>query len=638
LETYTPRSQSITGRNVQTGIQDTVSVLTAPSPQVARGKILSQDPPSTSPRKAAAAGVLNEHSYVPTSAPITPEAASGYHTPKNQFIKRYSGSYASHSAKDSTTESKDAKSSPREQERREQARLRLKKQMEDIDSRLKGRTRHYDVTSPRSLKPWEVASEREHTYHVLNGVADDDQSKLIVPPLMDEDGVWRDPTSPSSVYGSSTTGAGTHNDGTLKSLQSRVEYYKTCLKSNEKKLDELIDSEKELKDLLKKQQEEYESQQKEDSELHEKEMEEVNSAMSEAKTAIDALESTIEKMNEASKEKDECISDLKVQVNAMEVEMKEAVVINEKRVTEYEKQVTELLQQVSEKDDKLLSLEKKTKQLNEELIKMTDSCTRTEAAFESSCKSIKDKEQLLVDTKKKMEQEKDDLIHNFEMYREELANKVDKTTTRMDAIAKEKDNLIETLNRKVELLELRLAEKDEKLKQIGNWSKREDKLMKSMMALTLAMTEKDKEISNLQCLLEHEKKMHTAGLEKVGKLEKELESCQQELSEEKKEHAGNKERLYNAKKLARAYESKAASSKKSHVSSGTRESRKPRQDPPPAVKNKYNVAHRVHKGREEKLKSPRNHPRGSRFDDESASSYPSAEASESGDSIFYFSD
>ncbi|KAL7483357.1 hypothetical protein ACHAW6_009009 [Cyclotella cf. meneghiniana] len=655
-------------RNVQAGIRGTASGLTVPSPTAFHATSTGRDwkdipsmrPPSASPRNLPQRGVDVTRS---TSSPsivtpsTTPSASSSFLTPKTQFHKRNSSAYSLYCEEGEYSEATDpgensfAQNNPElvddgnwssihnydshpMQNRKEQARHRLKKYFDDIDSRVKGR-RSYEAQTPEMpLKP------------LLDGVSVENQYKLVVPPLIDEDGVWRD-RSLHSVFRASPTSMGTVNtdfgplgadsvqdDGFVKSLQSRVEYYKTCLKSNEKKLDELIESEKELKQLLMSQQEQYEIHQKRDSELHEKEMEEVKSAMNEAKKAIDALEATIEKLREASKEKDDCIHDLKGKLNEVEEELKDCITANKERVKVYDANVIELQTNLSERDSKISIMEEKIKKLEEESAKMTDLCSRTEAAFVDSCKTIKEKEVLLINIKEHMEQEKDHLLYNFEKYREDFTDKMEKTSLRMEAITTEKNKLIESLHSKVQLLESSLMEKEEEAKQHAHCAEKHDELNSKIQTLALALAEKDKELSNCQRELNKERKLHAESNEQRIHAENELSYCQEELSNVKRAQAEDNERRHNAKKIAKALSSNVATTTRRRHHAIPRE---PRQDPPVSPHRNHIIHPSVYYEREQRTKSPRDrHSRRSeteKYDNRSMSSIEY----DSSDSIFNFS-
>ena len=616
--------------SIQTGIQTNVSGLTAMSPR-AQGATSYQvrDVPPPPPQVH--------------SMPVTPEqrhAVSGFHTPKSQFAKSYGhGQMEQVQAPIATNTSPKPTINPttlsnyntlQQQSRKDQARQRIMERMKDIDSRVKGRR--------GGTKPWEMENR-----HVLDGVSDQDQGKLIVPPLMDEDGVWRDPVNSSPT---NLAASGGYDDGAVKSLQSRIEYYKTCLKSNEKKLDELIESEKELHDMLKSQQEEYEKQQKVDSEQHEKEMNEVNEAMGEAKNAIDALESTIEKLNEASEEKDECISELKEKLGLVELELKEQVAANEERVTDYDDQIAILKKNVSElkttlveKDDQILAAEKKCKELEEQVAKLSDQYNETEAAYKSTCSTVQEKEQLLAQTVKDMEQEKSDLVFNFEQYRGDLEYKVEATSVRMEAITKEKDKLIGSLNRKIELLESSLIEKEDEVKQHSDWKMKqveleagwmlkEKELNNNIQTLAMSLTEKDKELDNVHRLLEHERKLKAASDERIGAVKNELSKCQQELIDERRKQ---NEAELNSQRMDAALSPRSTARRKHHKSSRRRED--PKQEDPPASPR---VRYVERKSRQER--SPRNyHSRRQRERYQAHLSDVSSSDYESADSIFDFS-
>jgi predicted nucleic acid-binding Zn-ribbon protein len=588
--------------SIQTGIQPNVSGLTATSPRALQGgmnyQAMREVPPPPPPQVH--------------SVPVTPEhrqETPGFHTPKSQFAKSYqptqvnthSQNTAHHAVKIVPNMSNYRNQSWQEQARKDQARQRLMERMKEIDTRVKSRR--------GGTKPWEVNS-RPNT-HVLDGVPDQDQSKLIVPPLMDEDGVWRDPVSSSPGITSPTNMASANfDDGVVKSLQSRVEYYKTCLKSNESKLDELIDSEKELHEMLENQQREHEQQLKQDAEAHEKEINEINEAMEEAKSAIDVLESTIEKLNEASGEKDECIRELKEKLGLVELELKERIITNEERVTDYEekltgvkKNVNELKNAISDKDEKIASAEKKTKALEEEVAKLADQCSKTESAYKSTCDSVQEKDRLLAKTVKDMEQEKNDLVFNFEQYRGDLEYKVEATSVRMEALVKEKDKLIGSLNRKINLLESSLAEKEGEVKENAQWKLRhieleatwmvkEKELNNNIQTLAMSMTEKDKDLDNVKRLLEDERKLKAASDEMLGTMKNELSKCQQELIKERR-------RQNEALLIAQTLTPRSAARRKHHHKSSGREPR--REDPPASPRARQGGRQAVYE------RSPRNH-------------------------------
>lgn len=593
---------------IQTGIQPNVSGLTATSPRALQSAMNYQAvrdvPPPPSPQVH--------------SVPVTPKnrrEVSGFHTPPSQFVKSYqpdqmniqSQNTAQHAVANTLpTMPNHNNQSWHEQARKDQARQRLMERMKDIDTRVKGRR--------GGTKPWEV-NNRPNT-HVLDGVSDQDQSKLIVPPLMDEDGVWRDPvsSSPGVAFVTSPTNIASSNydDGVVKSLQSRIEYYKTCLKSNEMKLDELIESEKELHEMLENQQKEHEQQQKQDAEAHEREMNEVNQAMGEAKSAIDALESTIEKLNEASSEKDECIGELKEKLGLVELELKERIITNEERITDYEekltglkKNVNELKNTIAQKDEKILSTEKKIKELEQQVAKLTDQCHKSEAAYKSTCGIVEEKEKLLAKTVKDMEQEKNDLVFNFEQYRGDLEYKVEATTVRMEALVKEKDKLIGSLNKKINLLESSLTEKEGEVKENTQWKMRhieleatwmvkEKELNNSIQTLAMSMAEKDKDLDNVKRLLEEEKKLKAASDKMIGAMKRELSNYQQELIDERRKQN-------EALLIAQTLTPRSAARRKHHHKSSRREPR--REDPPASPRTSQDVVRQA--GYE---RSPRNHP------------------------------
>ena len=649
------------GYSIQTGVQQTVSGLTASSPKAWQRKHVGfeemRDVPPPPPGvsgyvQSSPAGVVT----APNPAPVTPENVRhvSFQTPDSLMVRSYSTGQVE------TTESKlramgmsspnvNKSSTPtsynhhswQEQSRKEQARQRLQERMASIDSRVKGR--HSIGVAERSPKPWETDNARVYTRHVLDGVPDQDQSKLIVPPLMDEDGVWRDPVS--SPTGAAGVGNGAFDEGTTKALQSRVEYYKTCLKSNEKKLDELIESEKELNDMLKKQQQDFEEQQKEDTELHQKEMNKVNEAMADAKNAIDALESTIMQLKKTSIEKDVCISELKEKLSLMEMELKEKITTHEERKTVYEKQVASLKGDISEleksgvgKDKKISLMEKTIKGLEEKVTQLTDQCSQTESAFKESCGTVQEKEQLLAKTVQEMEQEKNDLVFNFEQYRGDLEYKMEAATVRMESITKEKDNLIDSLNRKVELLEASLVDKEGEVKECdewrmkqveleADWMLKEKELNQNIQTLAMSLTEKDKELDNFQRLLEHERKLKAASDERIGAIKNELSKCQQELIDERRKRAASDkaEERYHAKIVAHALSPRSAARRNHHHSS--RRAREPRQDPP--------VSPRARRGE----RSPRHRHRSARQEREYYGQVEESSSTEyeSTDSIFEFS-
>ena len=600
------------GYSIQTGIQQTVSGLTATSPRAWQRKHVgfedTRDVPTPAPSVPshihnAAVGIVT----APNSVPVTPENVRhvSFQTPNSQLVRSYSTGHvetaesklramvASSNANKSSTPISSNHHSWQEQSRKDQARQRLQERMASIDSRVKGR---YNGMVERYHKPWETDNARVFTRHVLDGVTDKDQSKLIVPPLMDEDGVWRDPVS--SPTGAAGFENGAFDEGTLKALQSRVEYYKTCLKSNEKKLDELIESEKEINEMLKKQSQDFEAQQKQDAELHQNEIKKMNEAMAEAKNAIDHLESTILQLKKTSVEKDACIGELKEKLSLMEMELKESKTTHEERVAAYEKQVaglkcniTELEKSGALKDKKISSMEKTIKKLEEEVDQLADQCSKTESAFNESRDAVQVKEELLAKTVQEMEQEKNDLVFNFEQYRGDLEYKMEAATLRMESITKEKDSLIESLNKKVELLEASLLDRegevkdfdDWRMKQVeleADWMLKEKELNHNIQTLAMSLTEKDKELENFQRLLEHERKLKSASDERIGAIKTELSKCQQELIDErrKREESDKAEERYHAKIIAQALSPRSAARKKHHHSS--RRTREPRQDPP----------------------------------------------------------
>ncbi|KAL3801060.1 hypothetical protein HJC23_002353 [Cyclotella cryptica] len=664
---YSPKNMPIPARTVQAGIQETVSGLTVSSPLALQGASTGRDwrdKPSTnhpysSPRNVVAHRVVGVTRSASSPSIVTPgtsrNTSAGFLTPKSMSTKTYSGVYTHYSEEGrnsevtdlgedsfnrknpSTVDDVNSSNIPNYgslpvQNRKEQARHRLKQYLDDIDSRVKGR-RGYEAKTPDTPKP------------LLDGVSVDNRSKLVVPPLIDEDGVWRDP-SPRSVFRASHTGIATANadlcpigvdsmqdESFVRSLQSRVEYYKTCLKSNEKKLDELIDSENELKELLMSQREQYEIQQKQDSEIHEKEMEEVKSAMNEAKKAIDALEATIEKLNEASKEKDECIHELKTKLNEVEDELEDCVVANKEHAKVYRENVIQLEASLSERDYKILRMEEKIKKLEEESVKMNDLYSRTEAAFVDSCKTIDEKEQLLIKIKEQMEQEKGDLLDNFEKYREDLTDKMDKTSLRMEAITTEKNKLIESLHSKVQLLESSLTEKEEEVKQHDHCAEKHEELNSKIQTLALALAEKDKELSNCQHELNKERKLHAESNEKRTHAENELRDCQEELSYVRRAQAEDLERRHSAKKIAKALSSNVAANRRRHHAI----QREPRQDPPVSPHRNQGLHNRVYCEHERRIKSPRDHrSRRSETERYNTRSISSIEY-DSSDSIFDFS-
>jgi chromosome segregation ATPase len=271
--------------------------------------------------------------------------------------------------------------------------------------------------------------------------------------------------------------------------------------------------------------------------------------------------------------------------------------------------------------------------LEEESAKMADMCSRTEAAFVDSCKTIKEKEELLINIKENMEQEKDHLLYNFEKYREDLTDKMEKTSLRMEAITTEKNKLIESLHSKVQLLESSLMEKEEEVKQHAHCAEKHDELNSKIQTLALALAEKDKELSNCQRELNKERKLHAESNEQRIHAENELSDCQEELSNVKRAQAEDNERRHNAKKIAKALSSNVAKTRRRHHAI----QREPRQDPPVSP-HRNHVAHQpVYYERVRKTKSPRDrHSRRSeteRYDNGSMSSIEY----DSSDSIFDFS-
>jgi len=611
--------------SIQTGIQPNVSGLTAThSPRMMHkvvDAVVTTSPPPPPPRTVS-------------SALVTPEKTSrhvGFRTPESNTSKtvHLASSPEKVGTNAAVTLSGGDNHQPSWQEvnRREQARQRLMERMKGIDARVKSRSSYEQGgQSPgvmKSLKPWEVVNDNNttrtsSTHHVLDGVPDQDQSKLIVPPLMDEDGVWRDPAPTSSPTGYNTISPNNayatydtnNDDGMMKSLQSRVEYYKTCLKSNEKKLDELIDSEKELHEMLKSQQEEYENQQRQDRERHEREMEEVNGAMGEAKKAMDALESTIQSLNASSQEKDGCIVELKEKLSLMELELKERITTNEERVTEYEEQITGLKSSVSELKSSVAEKDQKIASLTKEVASLTDKCSETEAAYQQSCGTLEEKEKTLAETVEKLEQEKNDLVYNFEKYRGDLEYKMEATTVRMEAITKEKDKLIASLHTKVELLESSVIEKegqvkqhvDWKLAQAGmeaDWMLKEKEMSGNIRTLAMSLDEKDKELDNLTRLLEHERKLKAASDERIGAMKNELMRIQKELIDSNRKQEEEADRIFKERhraKVAKALTPRSAARRKK---SG-RGRELPREDPPASPRGTHN------RGRSEYYSSPRN--------------------------------
>lgn len=415
-----------------------------------------------------------------------------------------------------------------ELERKEKARLRVMKYMQEVDSRVCQRrggqsmmrvysagANNVEGGSAKPPRPWEV--ERMDRRHSFGGRLSDerpdkgmgDKKQLMIPSLLEKEDesnnsstIFRGIQEDEAPLPPPTNAS---HDAVVESLQSRLEYYKFQFKNNEKQMRKLQFDLEHATNKQQIQQQRHEEEQKEGAKAREEEMEQFRLAMEEAENAVKALESTIEELNQVSREKESSIHDLETSLELLEKELEECRQSNDERLLGYEEHVKALKEGIAcleamlkTKDASIMNLEGRVQELESDLECVMGDLVRIKEELAEANASLAEKDQLLNDGQQEVDAAKCKLVEQFEEYRVDLSSKLEATNLHIEAITKEKDSLIQSLNEKVSFLESCLDEKETELENHDDCAKKNDELKEKMHTLAIALTEKDRLIHSFQ--------------------------------------------------------------------------------------------------------------------------------------------
>ena len=249
-------------------------------------------------------------------------------------------------------------------------------------------------------------------------------------------------------------------------------------------------------------------QNKHEAEVREDEIRQFKIALNEAERAIKALEETIYQLEEASKEKDELIRKLQARIKELELQLSKNGDFGRQKELEHREHVQMLNERISqmnvaikEKSGSLSSLRIKTRNIESELATTLATMSSYQNTLVIQSKKLETSEQELILAKKM-------LTDQTNLYKNEIASSLENTTQLMDLVAKEKDNLINSLNAKICVLEKSLKEMEDEVDEgalLGKEKERES------MEKSRALQEKDQQIEALQ------KAMAQSNIEKSNK-------------------------------------------------------------------------------------------------------------------------
>ena len=270
----------------------------------------------------------------------------------------------------------------------------------------------------------------------------------------------------------------------LKSLQE----YKQLLKERTMELEGL---EHKYKTQLEQAERELEGQ--------DEQVKQFRLAMKEAGVTVVALEETIQSLEEAVNEKDDLIAELEFRVKSLETELEqshttrlEGEIQHLETVTVLNNNISHMGMDIKEKENSLSEFQTKTVELEAKLGKALEQLATSQTDLADAQKRIFEQDLKLQVSENELLSTKEMLHGHIELYKNEISSSLQNATRLMDLMTKEKDNLIESLNAKIAMLEESLAEVEEE-KEAS--SKIHDEKVKE---LNDALTQKDEQIAILQ--------------------------------------------------------------------------------------------------------------------------------------------
>ena len=253
----------------------------------------------------------------------------------------------------------------------------------------------------------------------------------------------------------------------------------------------------------------FELQQKESKkgiEMRDADIAKYKTAMEQSEKAIGALKGTIQQIEEASTQKDELIRKLEERVVELEAQLvasREGVLKNEighqQDVNELNQRIIQLGEAVKEKEASIAIFESTTKTLEDDLFKTKDRLAASEAETAKARQIMSEKDTVLEANELALESTKSLLKGQMELYRKEISSSLNNTTSLMDRITKEKDDVIDSLNTKISMLQTSLDDAEvERMQSKAHQSIREDELNQKINELTLSLSEKDRTVEGVR--------------------------------------------------------------------------------------------------------------------------------------------
>mmetsp|Transcript_29685 Transcript_29685/g.67016 ORF Transcript_29685/g.67016 Transcript_29685/m.67016 type:complete len:878 (-) Transcript_29685:126-2759(-) len=241
-------------------------------------------------------------------------------------------------------------------------------------------------------------------------------------------------------------------------------------------------------------------------EMRDDEIGKFETAMEQSEKAIRALKGTIQQIEEASTQKDKLIRKLEGRVAELEAQLvasREGVlkkeICHQQDVNMLNQSIIQLGEAVKEKETSIAMFESTTKTLEDDLSKTKDRLAASEAETAKVRQIVSEKDTVLEANEIALESTKSLLKGQMELYRKEISSSLQNTTSLMDRITKEKDDVIDSLNTKISMLQTSLDEAEvERMQSKAHYSIREDEQAKTINELTLLLSEKDRMVEGVR--------------------------------------------------------------------------------------------------------------------------------------------
>jgi hypothetical protein len=229
-------------------------------------------------------------------------------------------------------------------------------------------------------------------------------------------------------------------------------------------------------------------------------------AMAEAEGAVAAYEESVRMLERASDEKDALIVELAGRVRELEAELERTLVAKRKMeadlrlaIEAQQEGIARLEKDAGERDAGQAESRAEVTRLEAKLAEVTEQHDASRADLADARRVIALRDERIQSSEQEVALMKEMLQGHIELYKNEISLSLENTTTLMDAMTKQKDSVIESLNAKIALLEQSQAELEEE-REAGASSNEAKfrELNDKIQTLAIALTEKDGQIGVLR--------------------------------------------------------------------------------------------------------------------------------------------